>query len=59
MYSALCSGVWQGQGSSSMLRKQQLELEGIHHGLHSHLRSSRTWPFCLGSRMYILSIGDV
>lgn len=28
MYSALCSGVWQGQGSSRMLRKQQLELEG-------------------------------
>lgn len=28
MYSALCSGVWQGQGGSRVLRKQQLELEG-------------------------------
>lgn len=28
-------------------------------GLHNHLRSSRTWPCCLGSRIYILPTGEV
>lgn len=44
-----------------MLRKQQLEMgpSRVLRSLHSRLWSSRTQPFCLDSRIYILLMEDV
>lgn len=60
MRCVFCTMLW-GLTWTRQLHNAQEAAAGIGGccGLHSHLRSSRTWLCCLGSRIYILPIGDI